>query len=177
MKISSILNSCCAKRKHKLSLELLHGQLYTYMTRFKIKLCEFKCAISFLKLNGAIIMKQMFISSPDLVPSKNMMKIQGFLASFTSAAFGNFCLKSYFDKSHFQVPMSKKYLKMQPPSSQLSKSTKQKCLYFFEFFTLWYLKLRFVLKYFLDENSQKQPLCIMQNGKMYVTLVMNDAIF
>ena len=36
-------------------------------------------------------------------------------------------------------------------SNQLLKLTEQKCLYFFRFFTRWYLKLRFVSNTFWTE--------------------------
>ena len=99
----------------------------------------------------------MFISSPSF-SSKTMMKIQGFLASFTLAAFGNFCLKSYFDKSHFQVPTSKKILKNVATKQSTFKIDKTKVPLLFRISYSLVPKIEICIKYFSDKNLQKQPL-------------------
>ena len=70
------------------------------------------------------------------------------------AALGNFCRNSICYKFQFQVPTSRKSEKIQPQSSQLLKLKQQKCLYFFGFLTLWYLKLRFVSNTFRTKISK-----------------------
>ena len=71
------------------------------------------------------------------------------------AAFWGFLSKKYLRQiSYCRLSTRRKYEKVQPPCGQLLKLTQQKCHYFFDFLTLWYLKLRFVLNTFRTKTCK-----------------------
>ena len=91
----------------------------------------------------------------------------------TMAAFGDFCPKSISHKSQFQAP-NQSYFTPNSNKSEKKGTFVMSILnidylvatYIFSFFNSLVPKIDICLKYFLDKNSQKQPLCVWKNFRV-----------